>query len=138
MSVTAAPTDDGEGRRTIALVSGLIVLSLAIAGLTLAATGVNPVRAYAEIVRSAFGSVNALSEDLVYATPIIFTSLSVILAFRCGLWNIGADGQLYLGAIVAVGLGLSVPLFFAAWLLVTSAILGGRVQHRPLMDGVRD
>jgi hypothetical protein len=40
--------------------------------------------------------------------------------------------------IVAVGLGLSVPLFFAAWLLVSSAILGGRIQHRPLMDGVRD
>lgn len=130
MSVAAAPTDPGEGRRAVALISGLIVLSLGIAGLTLAATGVNPVRAYAEIVRSAFGSVNALSEDLVYATPIIFTSLSVILAFRCGLWNIGADGQLYLGAIVAVGLGfgsldipgaIRLPLMFAGALAAGAA-----------------
>jgi ABC-type uncharacterized transport system permease subunit len=128
MSVATVPNDDGDGRNAAALVAGLIVLSLVIAGLTLLATGVNPIRAYAEIVRSAFGSVNALSEDLVTATPIIFTSLSVILAFRCGLWNIGADGQLSLGAIVAVGLGfgsLDLPGFIRLPLMLVGALAAG-------------
>ncbi|HJZ20589.1 MAG TPA: ABC transporter permease, partial [Bradyrhizobium sp.] len=61
-------------------------------------------------------------------TPIIFTSLSVILAFRCGLWNIGADGQLYLGAIVAVGLGfgsLDLPPVLRLPLMLAGALAAG-------------
>jgi simple sugar transport system permease protein len=97
--------------RQVLLAAGLVGLSIALTGLAMLATGVDPLRAYAEILRSAFGSVDALAEDLVYATPIILTALSVILAFRSGLWNIGADGQLYLGAIATVGLGFaSVPI----------------------------
>ena len=105
MSVAATSPAGPGPQRALALGVGLVALSLGVTALALLATGVNPLRAYAEILRSAFGSVGALSEDLVYATPIILTALSAILAFRCGLWNIGADGQLYLGAIAAVGVG---------------------------------
>lgn len=110
------------------LVAGMIGLSLIITGLVLTLTGVDPLRAYLEILRGAFGSVNALSEDLVYATPIILTSLSVILCFRCGLWNIGADGQLYMGAIATVGIGfnsinLAGPLVLPA--MAVAAFLAG-------------
>ena len=105
MTAAAAPVSRPGPPRPLALGLGLVALSLGLTALALLATGVNPLRAYAEILRSAFGSVGAMSEDLVYATPIILTALSAILAFRCGLWNIGADGQLYLGAIAAVGLG---------------------------------
>ncbi|WP_158809303.1 ABC transporter permease [Beijerinckia sp. L45] len=107
MTAVAAPKLAAAMRSQAVLGLGLVVISLTAAGLVLLATGVNPLRAYVEILRSAFGSVDALSEDLVYATPVILTALSVILAFRCGLWNIGADGQLYLGAIAAVGLGFN-------------------------------
>jgi simple sugar transport system permease protein len=64
----------------------------------------------------------------VSATPIIFTALSVILAFRCGLWNVGADGQLYLGAIAAVGIGfntLGLPGPVVAPAMALGAILAG-------------
>ena len=88
-------------------VVGLIFLTALLCGGVLAATGVNPLRAYVEILKGAFGSANAVAECLVYATPIMLTSLSVILCFRCGLWNIGADGQLYMGAIAAVGVGFN-------------------------------
>ncbi|WP_213736142.1 ABC transporter permease [Bradyrhizobium sp. dw_411] len=93
--------------RPLGLAAGLVVASMALTGLVLLPIGINPIAAYAQILKGAFGSVNAVTEDLVYATPIILTSLSVILAFRCGLWNLGSDGQLYLGAIATVGLGFN-------------------------------
>jgi ABC-type uncharacterized transport system permease subunit len=96
-----------ERWRPFAQGTGLVLASMALTGLVLLPIGINPIGAYAQILRGAFGSVNALTEDLVYATPIILTSLSVIVAFRCGLWNLGSDGQLYLGAIATVGLGFN-------------------------------
>lgn len=105
---SAALTVGGTDRvREIATAFGLTLLVAALCAVLLAVTGVNPLRAYLEIVRGAFGSPNAIAECLVYATPITLTALSVILCFRCGLWNIGADGQLYIGAIAAVGVGFN-------------------------------
>ena len=69
-----------------------------------------------------------LSETLVSATPLIFTGLSVALAFRVGLFNIGAEGQLYLGALFAVIVGFSitgVPWFIHLPLAVTAGFVGG-------------
>ena len=86
---------------------GTVLIALAVTGVLLALVGANPVSAYAQILAGAFGSVSGVTENLVYATPIILTSLSVIIAFSGGLWNIGADGQLYLGAIAAVGIGFN-------------------------------
>jgi general nucleoside transport system permease protein len=96
-----------ERWRPFAQGTGLVLSSMALTGLVLLPIGINPIGAYAQILKGAFGSVNALTEDLVYATPIILTSLSVIVAFRCGLWNLGSDGQLYFGAIATVGLGFN-------------------------------
>jgi hypothetical protein len=76
-----------------------------------------------------------------------FLAIAAVLLAVLGLWAFSGDAAITLARsiagspiiiIVAVALGLCVPLFFAAWLLVSSAILGNRVQHRPLMDGVRD
>jgi general nucleoside transport system permease protein len=104
MSVDTLDTDRW---RPYLLGAGLVLASMALTGLVLVPIGINPISAYVQILKGAFGSINALTEDLVYATPIILTSLSVILAFRCGLWNLGSDGQLYLGAIATVGLGFN-------------------------------
>jgi simple sugar transport system permease protein len=112
----------------VATGAGLLAAALAATALLLALLGANPLLAYGDILAGAFGSVSGLTEDLVYATPVILTSLSVILAFTCGLWNIGADGQLYLGAIAAVGvgfngLGLPAPLLLPA--MAAAALLAG-------------
>jgi simple sugar transport system permease protein len=114
----------GDRGREVLTVIGLIVLVAFLCGLVLAATGVNPLRAYIEILKGAFGSVNAVAECLVYATPITLTALSVILCFRCGLWNIGADGQLYMGAIAAVGVGFN-TLSLPGPLVLPAMILAG-------------
>jgi simple sugar transport system permease protein len=74
------------------------------------------------------GTLNPLSETIVSATPLIFTGLSVALAFRVGLFNIGAEGQLYLGALFAVIVGFSfngLPWFIHAPLAVLAGFAGG-------------
>jgi simple sugar transport system permease protein len=107
MSSAVPASSPSERRDEFFTAIGLVLLAALLCGLILATTGVNPVRAYVEILKGAFGSANAVAECLVYATPITLTALSVILCFRCGLWNIGADGQLYMGAIAAVGVGFN-------------------------------
>lgn len=81
------------------------VLSLVLASIPLLAAGANPIIAYGEMFKGVFGSVFAISEMLTRATPLIFTGLAAALAFRAKLWNIGAEGQLYLGAMAAVAVG---------------------------------
>ena len=122
---SAALTVGGTDRvREIATAFGLTLLVAALCAVLLAVTGVNPLRAYLEIVRGAFGSPNAIAECLVYATPITLTALSVILCFRCGLWNIGADGQLYIGAIAAVGVGFNTMNLPGALVLPAMLVAG--------------
>ena len=73
-------------------------------------------------------TLNPLSETIVSATPLIFTGLSVALAFRVGLFNIGAEGQLYLGALFAVIVGFSfagLPWFIHLPLAVLAGFVGG-------------
>ena len=76
-------------------------------------------------VRQTFGP---LSETIVSATPLIFTGLAVALAFRVGLFNIGAEGQLYLGALLAIIVGFTItglPWFIHAPLAVLAGFVGG-------------
>ena len=71
---------------------------------------------------------NPISESLLAATPLIFTGLAVALGFRSGLFNIGAEGQLYLGAIVATFVGFSLhglPFFIHLPLAIGAGFLGG-------------
>ncbi|SLN61547.1 ABC transporter permease [Ruegeria meonggei] len=100
------------------------VIALALAAIPLLAAGANPIVAYAEMFRGVFGSVFAFSEVLTRATPLIFTGLAAALAFRAKLWNIGAEGQLYLGAMAAVAIGSGVLDVPGILLLPMIVILG--------------
>lgn len=68
--------------------------------------GDNPINAYAWLLSSSFGSVRDIGWTLHYATPLIFTGLAVAVAFRCGLLNIGVEGQLYIAAFAAAWVGI--------------------------------
>ncbi|MVA78185.1 ABC transporter permease [Agrobacterium vitis] len=76
-----------------------IVAALAISGILIAIAGAPVLDAYWRILTGAFGSRLSTTETLTRATPLILTGLSAAVAFRARLWNIGAEGQLYLGAI---------------------------------------
>lgn len=65
------------------------------------------VRAYSGLFQGALGSRQAIANTLVEATPYIFAGLAVAVAFKCGLFNIGAEGQLYIGALGSVTVGFA-------------------------------
>ncbi len=83
-----------------------LVLAAIISGLVLAASGHDPIATYRQIYAASFTSPGALTSTFVYATPLLFTGLCVAVAFRMRVWNIGGEGQLYMGAIGASGAGL--------------------------------
>ncbi len=81
----------------IPVLSAVVALALAAIPLAFAGAPIGP--AYVQMFRGVFGSMFSFSEMLTRATPLIFTGLAAALAFRARLWNIGAEGQLYLGAM---------------------------------------
>ncbi len=89
----------------IALLLGMVVLLL---------VGGDPIAAYKHIGEAAFGDLGVFSDTLVKATPLILIGLGCSLAFRMKLWNIGAEGQFYIGALAASALPLT-GLITDAW-----------------------
>jgi simple sugar transport system permease protein len=91
----------------VAVPAGSLVLAAIIVGIVLAATGHNPLSTYDQIYHAAFTARGGLSATLIYATPLLFTGLCAAVAFRMRVWNIGGEGQLYLGAVGASGAALA-------------------------------
>ena len=77
---------------------GALVVAFFIGGIVIWAAGGQPVSAYGHIVEAAFGSLGVFNDTMVKATPLILVGLACALAFRMKLWNIGAEGQFFLGA----------------------------------------
>ena len=84
-----------------------ILISFVIGAIIILATGNNPATAFGALLQGALGDPAAVGLTLLNATPLIFTGLAVAVAFRAGLFNIGGEGQLYIGAITAAALGVS-------------------------------
>ncbi len=113
-----------------------VAFTLAISSLLVAWAGAPVGQAYALLLQGGFGSRFAWTETLTRATPLIFTGLAAAVAFRARLYNIGAEGQLYLGALAAVAVGglhggsgfelspwLLLPLMMAAAALAGALLL---------------
>lgn len=83
-----------------------VVAAFVIGGIIILLLGDNPLTAYSLLLSSSFGSVKDVGWMLHYATPLIFTGLAVAVAFRCGLLNIGAEGQLYVAAFAVAWVGI--------------------------------
>lgn len=86
-----------------------VFTAMVLGGVLIAVAGGNPLEAYAGMLEGALGSPRAVSETLVWATPYILAGLSVSLALKGGLFNIGAEGQLALGALSAAWAGHWLP-----------------------------
>ncbi|MEJ6395858.1 ABC transporter permease [Gymnodinialimonas sp. 2305UL16-5] len=110
-----------------------IFAALLLAAGLIAAAGVNPLTAYAEMLRGALGSRLAITEMLTRATPLIFTGLAAAIAFRARLWNIGAEGQFFVGALATAAIGhtLGVP----GWLGIPLLMLAGMAAGALLLAG---
>ena len=115
--------------RLLPIASALValILTLALAALALALGGYSPVEAFSALLRGALGSPSAiLSITFVRTVPLLLTGLAVALAFRAGVWNIGAEGQLYAGAVAAVWMGLQVGAW-PMWMAIPSVLLASAV-----------
>jgi simple sugar transport system permease protein len=86
-----------------------ILTAVVLGGIIIASVRGNPFLAYYGLIQGSFGSAKALSETAVWATPYIFAGLAVALAFKGGLFNIGAEGQLALGAVFSALIGYALP-----------------------------
>jgi len=91
--------------RTLGLPAMALAATVLLAGALALIAGADPFSVLGLIVKGAVGSKFALLETLNRATPLIFTGLAVAVAFRARLWNIGAEAQLYAGALIAVLMG---------------------------------
>lgn len=84
-----------------------LVIAIVISAIIMAVCGYNPFEAYGAIVKGSFGSQRAIVQTLTQATPLIFTGLAFTLAKKANLINLGAEGQLYLGALAAAVVGMT-------------------------------
>ncbi|NHV46049.1 MAG: ABC transporter permease [Candidatus Verstraetearchaeota archaeon] len=103
-----------------------IILTFLITSIFFIMSNTNPILAYYYIFIGAFGNINLIIETFVRATPILIISLGLAISFRCKVWNIGAEGQLYMGAmlgtITAIVLGESYFTFPIAFIM---SLIGG-------------
>lgn len=105
---------------------GSVVVALLVTGVILMWVGADPVKSFRAIYLAAFGDLFVFSDTLQKATPLILTSLACLIAFRMRLWNIGAEGQFYLGAwgatlIVEAALGPDAP----GWVFIPLMLIAG-------------
>jgi len=98
--------------------------ALAVGAVMLLFLKVNPLVAYRALLDGAFGSPNALAETLVKATPLLLVALGICISFRGDVINIGGEGQMIVGAILATWIGLTF-VEWPGWLVVILALLGG-------------
>ncbi|MDP6412987.1 MAG: ABC transporter permease [Arenicellales bacterium] len=106
-----------------------VVIALSLCATLLVWAGVSVSDAYFALARGAFGSKFALTETLTRATPLIFTGLAAAVAFRAKLWNIGGEGQLYVGAMAITLFGTGAvslpPVLMIPFLFVVAILAGG-------------
>ena len=104
-----------------------LVLALFFGGILIALVGGDPIATYAHIANVAFGSLGGITDTLTKATPLILVGLACSLAFRMKLWNIGAEGQFYMGAWAASAVVLLplLPATSSPWLFIPAMMIAG-------------
>jgi ABC-type uncharacterized transport system permease subunit len=104
----------------------LVIAALLVGAALLTMTGADPWFVYRRMAAAAYGDLYGWSDTTIKATPLILAGLGVSIAFRMRLWNIGAEGQLYIGAFCATGVAL---YFFSAespaWIVLSVMALAG-------------
>lgn len=101
-----------------------VLFSFLVGAALIAGLGGNPYEAYGFLFRGAFGSPSNIGETFVRATPLIFTGLAATFAYRCGVFNLGAEGQFIMGAVASIWISTSVTGITGVPLLILSLTLG--------------
>lgn len=105
-----------------------LVLSFVVGGIFILFIDKNPFQVFRILINGTFTNFYGIGQVLFYATPLIFTGLSVAFAFKAGLFNIGCEGQIYIGAIICAWLGFVMKGLHPILLLpicILGAMIGG-------------
>ncbi len=105
-----------------------ILLALLFSGMLILYAGVNPLVGYYYILKGALGDKLSLTETFVRFSPLLYCGVSVAIAFLCKFYNIGAEGQLYAGGLVATFFGISflgAPSWYIQPIMILAGFLGG-------------
>ena len=111
------------------LIDGLLpvfatLAALGVGAIILLFLGVNPLEAYQALFIGAFGSPNALAETIVKATPLLLVAIGICISFRGDVINIGGEGQMIFGALLATWVGLTLTGLYG-WLAILLAMMAG-------------
>ena len=98
--------------------------ALGVGAVMLLLLGANPLEGYAALVEGAFGSGNAIADTAVKATPLLLVGLGICIGFRGGVINIGGEGQMIMGALASIALGLAYPDAPGIIIVPTALLLG--------------
>ena len=111
----------------ISLIS--LVMAIAVGAIVILILGSNPIEAYGALLKGAFGTPMAATITLTKSVPLILTGLAIALAFKCTEFNIGAEGQLLIGAMAAavVGAYVQLPTLLHIPLTLVSAMIAGMI-----------
>ena len=101
-----------------------IGIAILVGALFILLSGESPIEAYGALLKGALGSPKSIANTISKSIPLAFTGLAVALGSRCGMLNIGAEGQLHAGAMAAVLTALSPSSFPAPIVLIVSIIAG--------------
>ncbi|MEP4560621.1 MAG: ABC transporter permease, partial [Nitratireductor sp.] len=101
-----------------------LIVAFMVAGLVVLLVGESPIEAAGLLLKGAFGSGSGIGYTLYYATSFIFTGLAVAVAFHCGLFNIGGEGQAYVGGLGVALVCLTFDGILPWWLNFLLAIIG--------------
>ena len=107
-----------------------VAIAFLIAGLVVLAIGASPLAALRILVYGAFGYPEAIGYTLYYTTNFIFTGLAVAIAFHAGLFNIGGEGQAYIGGLGCGLAALAFDRFLPAWAMIPVAIAAAASSAR--------
>ena len=101
-----------------------VALALLVGAVIILLMGESPVAAYRAILYGAFGNINNLSETVVKAAPLVLAGAGLAIAYRANMWNIGAEGQIYVGGMAAICVGLYLGDLPAVIVLPLAALAG--------------
>jgi hypothetical protein len=107
-----------------------LVVALILGMVPIVMQGINPIVGYRDMVLLAFGSAYGISETIMKAIPLMLAGLGVALAFRMLVWNIGAEGQLYMGAFASCLVAYTLPVGGDSWR--SQGFLGCERDHHQL------
>ncbi len=105
-----------------------VIAALIVGAVILILLDTNPFEAYKAMFVGAFANKNGLADTLVKATPLLLVALGIVIAFRASVINIGAEGQLIMGALLATYIGVALGETISAWLVIIIAIVAGALM----------